>query len=289
MSQPAFTQPRENFREFYESVATRYPEEEVVYQTLRGILRRQFVHSYLDRLRGRLLDLGCNRGAYLAYYQNGPSVGVDIARAVLQIARSRQPKSHYIQCDAQSLALAANSFDAILCSEVVEHLFEPKRLFHEMFRVLKAGGQVLLTTPNYTKEKPTWITIDEMRAYGVSGVDGDRYFHTAFRAEELRWLAQGAGFEVLESGTFEKEVKYATRIPVLLFHIFRLINKVTFRSQCLERLNKRVLEASSLLVYRLCVSLGLDRWLIGLVKEGVRSFVFLRKPSARSVSRRTAS
>ena len=138
----------------------------------------------------------------------------------------------------------------------------------------------MLTTPNYRGEKPTWISIDEMRAYGVTGVIKDRYFHTAFRPDELRTMANRYGFEVLESGTFEKEVKYSTRIPVALFHILNAMNRITLRSQRIDRLNKRLLDSGSLWVFRLSAALGLNRWLTGLVKEGVRSYIFLRKPSA---------
>lgn len=105
----------DNFREFYESVGERYPEEEVVYSTLRGMLRRQFVLPYLKKFQGRFLDLGCNRGIYMSQYQNGAAVGVDIAYSVLKGAKRRVPEAHLIQGDAQNLAfLRSNSFDSIL-------------------------------------------------------------------------------------------------------------------------------------------------------------------------------
>ncbi len=283
MRESAAHQPCESFREFYESVGTHYPEEEVVYRSLKGILRRQFVQSYLNRFQGKLLDLGCNRGAYLSYYQHGPTFGVDIAFSVLRIAKKRQANSCFIQGDVQNLGfIRSDAFDCLLCSEVIEHVTQPELVFREASRILKPGGQFLLTTPNYTRQRPTWISIQEMYEYGVTGVVNDTYFHTAFRPEELRAMAARAGFEILESGTFEKEVKYSTRIPVLGFHLLNFINKISLLSLRIDRFNRRMLESGSLLIYRLSVFFGLDQRLTKQVKEGVRSFVFVRKPLANS-------
>jgi ubiquinone/menaquinone biosynthesis C-methylase UbiE len=281
LSQHDIRHSRENFREFYESVGNFYPEEDLVYRTLRGILRRQFVLSYLARFQGRLLDLGCNRGAYLSHYHQGSSVGIDIAFSVLKIAKARTGKSFYIQGDVQNLNfIRENSFDCLLCSEVIEHVLHPEAVFSEAFRILKPGGLFLLTTPNHSGQKPTWIPVDEMREFGVRGVVDDRYFHSAFRPEELQSLAERAGFEILECGTFEKEVKYAARIPLLLFHFIRIINKFILRRASVDRYNRRLLNSGALLVYRLAAGCGLERWLTRFVKEGVRSFIFLKKPAA---------
>ena len=48
--------------------------------------------------------------------------------------------------DAQALGLAGASFDIVLCTEMLEHVPEPQRAVDEMWRVLKPGGLLLLTT-----------------------------------------------------------------------------------------------------------------------------------------------
>ncbi|MCH8873617.1 class I SAM-dependent methyltransferase, partial [candidate division KSB1 bacterium] len=199
--------PNENFREFYDSVGRLYPEEELVFKTLRGVIRRQFILSRLQKFKGVLLDLGCNRGYYISEYLNGKAIGVDISCPVLQEAKSRLPEISFLQGDAQQLAfLKPNSVDGILCSEMIEHVSNAQGVISECFRMLKSGGDLLITTPNYKKEKPTWIKIGEMKSYGVLGVKDDTYFHTAFRPEELKEMAESAGFTNVETGTFEKEV-----------------------------------------------------------------------------------
>jgi len=264
----------ENFRAFYESVGERYPEEELVYQTLRGRLRRRFVLSYLVRLRGRLLDLGCNRGVYVQAYQNGPVVGVDLAYSVLRVAARRCPHAGFVQGDAQNLAFFRDCvFDAVLCSEVLEHVPHPERLLRETWRVLVPGGRLFLTTPNYKKARPRWVALGVMKAYGVEGIREGRYYHTAFRPEELQLMAEEVGFEVLEAGTFEKEVKYSSRIPVLFFHLLRLLNKTLLRSEAVQAFNERQLELWTSRTYAFLRRMGLDRLCERWVREGVRSYL----------------
>ncbi len=268
----------ESFREFYESVAENYPEEELVYQSLRGLVRKRFVVAKLQNFSGTLLDLGCNRGAYSALYSNGTVIGVDISKRVLGIARSRYPAIPFVQGDAQNVGfLKRESVDAILCSEMIEHVLEPDKVLSECHAVLRPGGKLLVTTPNYRKNRPSWVSVGAMSEYGINGVRGTDYYHTAFRPEELRELALAAGFRSANVGTFEKEVKYATRGPVLFYHVFDKLNKVTFKSDKVGRLNALCLEKASLFIYRCSCNLGLNDFFVKLVPEGVRSFLFATK------------
>jgi len=268
----------ENFREFYDAVGRLYPEEDVVFKTLRGLIRRRFILSYLQKFKGLLLDLGCNRGYYISEYNNGRAIGVDISYPVLQEAKNRLPEIRFLQGDAQQLSfLKSNSVDAILCSEMVEHVPNAQGVLSECFRILKPGGDLLVTTPNYKKEKPTWVEIGEMKSYGVQGVKDDLYFHTAFRPEELKEMAESAGFTKVETGTFEKEVKYATRIPVVFYHLVKFLNKSLVRSDKLAGANETMLNKSSLFIYRFCKFFRLNEFFVSIVKEGVRSYLFAQK------------
>ena len=52
-----------------------------------------------------------------------------------------------IVCDITSIPEPDASFDAILCSEVLEHLPEPTKAIDEFARLLKPGGKLILTAP----------------------------------------------------------------------------------------------------------------------------------------------
>jgi len=103
-------------------------------------LSRKLTRISLDRFIAshatarRTLDIGAQNGPYAAHFPH--RVALDIRRGIgVQIIG-----------DTQALGIADATFDVVLCTEVLEHLPEPQQAVDEMFRVLKPGGQLLLTT-----------------------------------------------------------------------------------------------------------------------------------------------
>jgi SAM-dependent methyltransferase len=65
-----------------------------------------------------------------------------------RVAINIRPNEHaHALADAYRLPFADRAFDMILCAEVLEHMHSPALALAEMYRVLKAGGKLLLTTP----------------------------------------------------------------------------------------------------------------------------------------------
>jgi len=83
---------------------------------------------------GLTLDLGAQNGPYASHFPR--RVALDLQAASGLDARG----------DAHALPFVDGAFDVVLCTEVLEHLVEPQRAIDEMHRVLKPGGQLLLTT-----------------------------------------------------------------------------------------------------------------------------------------------
>jgi SAM-dependent methyltransferase len=266
---------RKTLKSFYESVGAYYDEEEAVYQTLRGQLRRQFVFDWLKKQHGRLLEIGTNRGMYLHAY-HGERFGVDLSLPVLKNARRDKPVS-YAVADAERLyCFKPASFDRALCSEVIEHCFHPQQVFESLQHVLRFGGQALITTPNYHGARPTWVELGSMKELGVHGDWGDNYFHTAFRPEELADMAKQSGLAVLETGTLEKQVKYVAKFPALVLLIGRRINRL-FRSPRFGRWNEDFFQKFCLSINGLVSFCGLEPLFLRFVKEGVRSYIIVEK------------
>jgi len=92
----------------------------------------RFVQAH--RSSGRTLDVGAQNGPYATFFPN---------RIGLDIRRGRDVK---VIGDAQALGFTEGAFDVVLCTEVLEHLPEPQQAIDEMFRVLRPGGTLLLTT-----------------------------------------------------------------------------------------------------------------------------------------------
>ena len=83
---------------------------------------------------GLTLDIGAQNGPYASAFPR--RIALDIRRGI----------GVHMLGDAQALGLADSVFDVVLCTEVLEHLPEPQRAVDEMFRVLKPGGTLVLTT-----------------------------------------------------------------------------------------------------------------------------------------------
>lgn len=91
-----------------------------------------FIVSHASR--GRTLDLGAQNGPYAAHFPRRIAVDLQPARGL------------HARADAHALPFVDGAFDVVLCTEVLEHLPEPQRAIDEMYRVLRAGGTLLLTT-----------------------------------------------------------------------------------------------------------------------------------------------
>src|SRR5579864_6406197 len=100
-----------------------------------------------------ILDVGCSNGALLLRLHErlaGADLsGVDISDARVQLARQSAPFADLHVADAQqALPFGDSQFEAVSCIEVIEHLDAPGALVDEIYRVLKPGGKLFLTTPN---------------------------------------------------------------------------------------------------------------------------------------------
>ena len=110
------------------------------YFARRGL--RDGLGEFLPALAGEVLDVGCGRKPYAHLTRATRYVGVDIDTPA---TRALAAADHYY--DGCTLPFADASFDAVLCSQVLEHVFTPAEFLREIHRVLRPGGVLLLATP----------------------------------------------------------------------------------------------------------------------------------------------
>lgn len=107
--------------------------------------RRGLVDAMRDlfpRLQGDVLDVGCGRKPYREFIAARRYVGVDLDTAEL-----REMGEADLFYDGGRIPTGDAQFDAVLCSQVLEHVFAPAEFLAELHRVLRPGGVLLLTTP----------------------------------------------------------------------------------------------------------------------------------------------
>lgn len=143
--------------------------------------------------QARVLDAGCGAGPALRYLQQRgfAPFGSDFIEYPLTQARHLVPQARLVLCDLNlTLPYATESLDAILLSEVIEHVADPRYTLRECARVLKAGGVIALTTPNLWDARRAFYPLLG-RAW--SG-DADKTHHTLFNPSTLRTSLVRAGF-----------------------------------------------------------------------------------------------
>ena len=109
----------------------------------------------LDADARRVLDIGCGDGTltFRLAQRSGRVWGVDDSLLPLRLARGefkRRPGRHapvLANADARILPFASEAFDCVVMADVIEHIDAPDAVMSEAHRVLRRGGQILLTTP----------------------------------------------------------------------------------------------------------------------------------------------
>jgi len=143
---PALTKEAEKVRRIYDKRAARYAS----YDPSAGQPWVEALRADLfGRARGDVLELGVGSGATFTHYpaQLAGLTGLDISEGMLALARSRAASLPFpvtLQvADFQTLPFPSASFDTVTSSLALCGIHDPGRLFDEIGRVLRAGGQLL--------------------------------------------------------------------------------------------------------------------------------------------------
>ena len=119
--------------------------------------RFEFFETYIPNWKGlKVLDVGCGGGLACEFLaKRGADVsGIDLSFNSIKAAQEQAKKS-YLKIDYQSgvaenLPYPENTFDVVVCFDVLEHVENWQRVIREISRVLNKGGIFLFDTINKT-------------------------------------------------------------------------------------------------------------------------------------------
>lgn len=116
------------------------------YQTILNLITKHF------RIQGNVIDVGCGVGTISLFLaSHGHSVvGIDISDDAINLAkRSNKELGFDTKFEAMDVSklLHKAAFDYAICSEVIEHVVDDKKLVQSIYKLLKKEGVVILSTP----------------------------------------------------------------------------------------------------------------------------------------------
>lgn len=137
-------------------VAEAYGRWAPVYDIVFGPVFRQGRRAAVkaaEAIGGRILEVGVGTGLSLADYGKGTRVlGIDISEPMLNKARKRVEHQHLAHVealevmDAEHLTLPNACFDVVVAQYVVTAIPNPEQALDEFVRVVRPGGEIILTT-----------------------------------------------------------------------------------------------------------------------------------------------
>lgn len=97
---------------------------------------------------GSILDVGSASGWFLSNikkkFPKSKCVGVDKYKEAIIFGNKKYKNLNLVFGDAQNLPFKDNSFDLVICAEVLEHVNNPSKVLSEIYRVLTPGGLAVI-------------------------------------------------------------------------------------------------------------------------------------------------
>ena len=148
----------------------------------------------------RVLDAGCGNGmlAYKSYQRGNDVLGLSIKQG--EVDRNQTLFHDYLRADKDRLKFRVQNlyelddlegpFDQIVCTEVLEHVKQDRKVVESFFRLLAPGGTLVVSTPNADHPYHASFPLDPDETGG--------HVRPGYTERTYRELFEPAGFEVVE-------------------------------------------------------------------------------------------
>jgi len=150
--------------------------------------------------KGSALDIGCADGSYSRELaRRGFDVnGFDINS--IEMDKKNKLKIKYSIDDAKNMSFKNNTFDLAICIDIIEHIDDDEKVISEISRVLKTGGQVIISIPNKDfpiTYDPINYVLNKFGYYAPIGIWGFGHLRV-YPLAEIQTLLKKYGFKITE-------------------------------------------------------------------------------------------
>jgi 2-polyprenyl-3-methyl-5-hydroxy-6-metoxy-1,4-benzoquinol methylase len=169
----------------------------------------------------RLVDIGAHAGRFmhLAKARGWNVEGIELNPRTAACAEARTSAVVH-RVNARTLALEGHRYDAVVLTDVLEHIPEPTRLLGELARLLEPGGVVAVKVPNATAQwtKERWLA--RLTAHRISLADNLVHVNQ-FTPGSLRLALERAGFSRADVATAAPELPPVAGVGGAIGHACR--------------------------------------------------------------------
>lgn len=155
-----------------------------------------FLSTRFIKPKSKILDLGCGVGTMSMWLasKGNDVVGLDVSQSAVNLANLSKKALNlksvsFISGDVLKTSFKKSRFDAVVCSEVIEHIKDDRRLLIKSYSLLKKNGVLLLSTPLESAPLNRWGFLKKF---------DDQVGHLRRYSEDrLVSLVKKTGYEVL--------------------------------------------------------------------------------------------
>lgn len=214
----------EEMAKWNDEMVSKYHKDGILFESKNPILKNLEIRRLKKMIKlsnlktdDKILDLGCGEGFFLYLLPKKiKAKGVDISRVALKRAKELlkdRPNISVSFGNAYKTDYNNKSFDKITCSEVLEHVPEPKKVIKEIHRLLKDDGIAVISVPDEKRIKSIMKIIKLTRL--------DKFLHAARKQEDYDWHLHEADKKFIYNIAKDYfKISKITRAPSLLGYRF---------------------------------------------------------------------
>lgn len=164
--------------------------------TYRDLLidRYRLIYDWIPAGAERVLDVGCGNGLFTQWLGRKARfvAGTDHNAGQIRQAREGARGGVFVVAEGERLPFATGSFDAVVMSDVLEHMRDDREALREAWRVLTPGGRLLISLPN--RGPLAWLDGDNLVNGLVWGISRLRLPRRGRTGGGKRFLYEGFVF-----------------------------------------------------------------------------------------------